>query len=525
MDAIESARQLVPWWVGWGSLDFWAPVSFVLVFCSAGIAVWIALRSMRGHDDDTWVERARFIYPARYVSRFNILSALFIPVGTAHIATGPISRVPRSLNCLLCLFAASCGALFWIYVVERKARRTLSVSYWLQGSASAALIIWSHLIVALIVASILLLEVDSSAVAILSCGLLATIFFNLFGGGVWLAQAFGLAKKADGRLADAMQAACKHTGISLRGCYEFVSPAANALALPLCRRVLFADGATSVLSDEELQAVCVHELAHLAEPRSMKWARALGGFVFLMLATSAMLVLIGEPALAVLLTLIWIAGLIVLTRMARRMEERADKLAHSNEESEGTYARALEKLYEARLAPVVMRGKRHVHPNLYDRMVAAGVTPRYPRPRPPRWKPEIAIVVSIFLTMVGIVALLVGVESGSYQARENESLLYGFIAVTGGRHANDFSNLARIYYNNGDLVRADAFASAASAIDTEEGYYPALQGFIFAKSNRFSEAQAAIREAQRRFKSHHASTVSLDMLEMAQDELAAQKWK
>ena len=48
----------------------------------------------------------------------------------------------------------------------------------------------------------------------------------------------------------------------------------------------------------------------------------------------------------------------------------------------GTYARALEKIYEANLLPVVLREKR-VHPDLYDRLVAAGATPAYARPKPP----------------------------------------------------------------------------------------------------------------------------------------------
>jgi hypothetical protein len=30
-----------------------------------------------------------------------------------------------------------------------------------------------------------------------------------------------------------------------------------------------------------------------------------------------------------------------------------------------------------------MRGNNMVHPHLYDRMLAAGVTPDYPRPQPP----------------------------------------------------------------------------------------------------------------------------------------------
>jgi hypothetical protein len=43
----------------------------------------------------------------------------------------------------------------------------------------------------------------------------------------------------------------------------------------------------------------------------------------------------------------------------------------------------LEKIYQANQLPAVMRGNNMVHPHLYDRMLAAGVTPDYPRPQPP----------------------------------------------------------------------------------------------------------------------------------------------
>jgi hypothetical protein len=77
-------------------------------------------------------------------------------------------------------------------------------------------------------------------------------------------------------------------------------------------------------------------------------------------------------------------GAVFLGKLARRMEVRADAAATQNQASEGVYARALERLYQVSHIPVVMPGKRKVHPHLYDRMIAAGVTPEYPRPTPPK---------------------------------------------------------------------------------------------------------------------------------------------
>jgi hypothetical protein len=66
------------------------------------------------------------------------------------------------------------------------------------------------------------------------------------------------------------------------------------------------------------------------------------------------------------------------------MEKRADKIATENQGEEGVYARALEKLYCDSLIPAVMANNRQVHPHLYDRMLATGIQPEYPRP----FKPE-----------------------------------------------------------------------------------------------------------------------------------------
>ena len=67
----------------------------------------------------------------------------------------------------------------------------------------------------------------------------------------------------------------------------------------------------------------------------------------------------------------------------------------------------LEKIYEANLVPVVLGAKRTTHPELYDRLVAAGVTPEYYRPEAPPGGPRQAGMLVLF---VGAVAAYYGVS-------------------------------------------------------------------------------------------------------------------
>lgn len=81
-------------------------------------------------------------------------------------------------------------------------------------------------------------------------------------------------------------------------------------------------------------------------------------------------------------------------RLSMRMEKRTDQIAIENQREEGIYARALEKLHENNRGPAVNPSNLRTHPHLYDRMLAAGITPDYPRPQAPKR-----------LTWVGVVYL------------------------------------------------------------------------------------------------------------------------
>ena len=60
------------------------------------------------------------------------------------------------------------------------------------------------------------------------------------------------------------------------------------------------------------------------------------------------------------------------------------ELRPPTESDESVYAPALEKLYRENQLPAVNINDRQTHPHLYDRMLAAGISPDYPRPRRPK---------------------------------------------------------------------------------------------------------------------------------------------
>lgn len=67
------------------------------------------------------------------------------------------------------------------------------------------------------------------------------------------------------------------------------------------------------------------------------------------------------------------------------MEKRADRIAIENQADPAVYARALERLYQTNQMPAVMPPRmERPHPDLYDRMLDAGVTPDFPKPAPPK---------------------------------------------------------------------------------------------------------------------------------------------
>jgi hypothetical protein len=63
-------------------------------------------------------------------------------------------------------------------------------------------------------------------------------------------------------------------------------------------------------------------------------------------------------------------------------------------------------MYEGNLVPAVLRGRRLTHPHLYDRLVAAGLAPAYPRPAPPsETRAALAAVASVVVALAACAGL------------------------------------------------------------------------------------------------------------------------
>ncbi|MBI4952239.1 MAG: M48 family metalloprotease, partial [Myxococcales bacterium] len=310
----------------------------------------------------------------------------------------------------------------------------------------------------------------------------AVCAFFAVGGGVLFGRALGLLRPAGARLRGAVAAPARPGGRAVR-LYEAPLLQANAFALPLLRTVIVTRPALDALDDDELAATCRHELEHLDEPRAVALARfGIAWGVGLALASVRQVhAAAGLAGLGgTLLVLVALGAL--HTRLGRAMEARADRGGHDHGPA---YARALEKLYAWNLVPAVLPRKM-LHGHLYDRLLAAGVTPGYPRPAPPvRARGPLLLVVAVALGAV--VALFVLREAATRPGEESEATALRALALRGDHHA--LGALAYVRLAAGAAEDALTLLRAAEELAPEEPFYPLTQARILAAADACEPAR------------------------------------
>ena len=105
---------------------------------------------------------------------------------------------------------------------------------------------------------------------------LLVIAFYVVGGGLIVSRWLGLARRVPERVARIVEVAAQRVGVRPKAAYVLRWKAANALAFPISQAIAFSDTAVKHLDDDELIAICVHELGHLDESRRVKRLRILG---------------------------------------------------------------------------------------------------------------------------------------------------------------------------------------------------------------------------------------------------------
>jgi Zn-dependent protease with chaperone function len=238
-------------------------------------------------------------------------------------------------------------------------------------------------IVILIVCAIAMPDKPGVATLVISGALMCFIFIWLF----WLFMRslrwIKMLRRPDQRLRSIVAGTSNRIGVPEPRTWLLDVPLALAFAMPTTGELAFSSRLLEISSDDEISAICAHELAHLMEPKRVLLARIAGSLSFFPLIFLRPAINFGPSAVCAIAGLVLLA-IILVRKLARRMETRADKFATEKQCANGVYARALEKLYRDSLIPAVSSTNNKMHPHLYDRMLAAGIQPDFPLPAKPK---------------------------------------------------------------------------------------------------------------------------------------------
>lgn len=360
--------------------------TFVFAAAVTRLVVILPLRALRRLREAHWTERARVAHPLKQALGASLIAPILMAGFEVGRSAGTFAGAPRATLLLVVMAGSLAG---WSLVArgvhgvlhgERLSWRT-----WLRETVTSLLIAWPHVLWLALLMPFIPPRMGPAAVVVLA---VATLGFGLlhWKSGLSILRLLGWARPATDRLQTVFDRAAESMGIRPAAVWEVPWSVANAFALPMRREVAVTDGALRVLDDADLVTIALHELAHLEEPPRVRLARSfVWGVFLLMVAAQPVSGTWGLEGLAVLCTVAW--GLVLaLLALNRRQEQTADIAAKSGEGESGREAASLEKIYRDQLLPVV-QGFRLVrsHPDLWDRMLAAGVQPSYPRPKPPRF--------------------------------------------------------------------------------------------------------------------------------------------
>lgn len=400
----------------------------------AGLTQWIATNiafwpAWRGSSNNHWTEHARRSWSAR----------LLVSVGPAILLGVALARSGKDLHSwegifrvILIPICISLGAMIGgLPVAQRIVRRPVRLTDLLRGYAMTFLVLAPGMTVFLIMLVLLFPHgISPTSIGIMLGGFLTALALTL-GLAMPIVRALGLLAPPPPRLVEVVRAASERAQIAPPPVYLLRWDQANALAFPFARALAFTEPMLEIMTDEELHAVCLHEIAHLQESRRTKLTRLSGLLVlFPLFTTPVWSKAYGLPGLLVPLAICTIGGRL-LRGFSQRMEREADAAACAKDEASeaGCYAQALEKLYQYNVIPAVLRGKSQSHPHLYDRLAAAGVTPEYPRPKAPSTLPFVLMVVVLVLGTVVPLELLgrsEGKKSKPSRYRRNLPAAYQF---------------------------------------------------------------------------------------------------
>jgi hypothetical protein len=268
------------------------------------------------------------------------------------------------------------------------------------------------LVFAIMAVALTVLPHDLATVVLILIAGAVGIAFAAWGGGVWVAWCLGLARSALPRAAHAANWAGERVGVRAASVFELRWPRVTIDAFVFSRYLVLTDAAAELLSDDELLALSIRELTFFQQRWLAGSIRVADSVViFFMLACIAIGSTVNHQAMLVGMV-VGFSSAYIIRPFTKRAQLRADALAANSAIDPQAALRALEREYELNLRPVVAVSNRARDAHLYDRMLAAGVVPAYPRPEPPsRMKTVLGVVAAsgtyLLLSVVVLVAMAI----------------------------------------------------------------------------------------------------------------------
>ena len=327
--------------------------------------------------DTHWTLRARAIQPARNAVFLNTLTVMFLTLGLVERLFG------RADTSSLLPIGVLLGTVLGMEVLSRATYPEYSWWKWFSTTIPQTLLAFVPWVPLVVGFTLMPWYLDSEAWIIIAVTT-ALLLGYLLGGWLWIQKKIGYFVPANAELSSEVTGVAARMGMPPPAVFTYESPVANALAVVTNHTVLFASRTLEILTPEQVRLVAAHECGHLSESRSVRTARVVFGLwtlVFLFIRPMHIAMGIGWTLFVIVMT--WLIQHKAKQTLGAKMETRADQAAIAfSPEEQIAYANALCRMHESSLVPAVMRGKGLPHGHLYDRMLAAGATPDFPRPEP-----------------------------------------------------------------------------------------------------------------------------------------------
>ncbi len=372
------------------------------------LTTWLEYRQVKSGDEVHWTERASELFPVLQSARSNVWC---VPT-VVSLVVALNFPTPGFLDVLI-WFAGLAGSILGTRPLDRWRRKVSPAREGFLTVLAQRLIGLAPWLV--LVSGVVVMPPQwGPTVSWVFLGALVLNVSLACGGGIWLSKTMGWMRMADLAVGEILQRLATARGQRPPELLQVDSPDANAVAVAGGRYVLLVGPITSLLSPSELETVLSHELAHTREGWVVVAGRILGSMSLL----PWMLIRPLAADIGIVAPMILALGTLGLQRFNRwlnlRFEHRADLVATEDSESPATFARALLKLHEFNLMPATLEKKASTHPDLYDRVIAAGIDPGFPRPLPAARIGWTGLVFAMALGFLSVWAVAGWLEAGVF---------------------------------------------------------------------------------------------------------------